>query len=167
MIADHRLRLARTRTQGTLLSWRNVASVSARCPHTRHTHHKSPRLHTFVYRHLQSELKMIRTIRFTGFIGGAICGVCLAKVSAKADLDSATVSPMESDELTPTADSAIQIPQLKLKQVQVFFRHGARTPLHLTPGIEEVSCIVLKTYISLCVNFIHKSYAFIIIIIQN
>ncbi|PVD36224.1 hypothetical protein C0Q70_03200 [Pomacea canaliculata] len=82
---------------------------------------------------------MIRTIRFTGFIGGAICGVCLAKVSAKADLDSATVSPMESDKLTPTADSAIQIPQLKLKQVQVFFRHGARTPLHLTPGIEEVS----------------------------
>ncbi|XP_048750038.2 lysophosphatidic acid phosphatase type 6-like [Ostrea edulis] len=28
---------------------------------------------------------------------------------------------------------------LRLKQVQVIFRHGARTPIHLIPGVEEVT----------------------------
>ena len=27
---------------------------------------------------------------------------------------------------------------LRLKQVQVIFRHGARTPIHLIPNVEEV-----------------------------
>lgn len=32
---------------------------------------------------------------------------------------------------------------LRLKQVQIIFRHGARTPIHLIPNVEEVcfSCI--------------------------
>ncbi|XP_022081962.1 lysophosphatidic acid phosphatase type 6-like [Acanthaster planci] len=29
-------------------------------------------------------------------------------------------------------------PDLQLKLVQIFFRHGARTPIRLTPGVEEV-----------------------------
>jgi hypothetical protein len=40
----------------------------------------------------------------------------------------------KDDEIAPEPANL----KLKLKHVQSLFRHGARTPLHLIPGIEQV-----------------------------
>ena len=38
----------------------------------------------------------------------------------------------------PKPTDKVKKSDLRLKQVQVIFRHGARTPIHLIPNVEEV-----------------------------
>lgn len=42
---------------------------------------------------------------------------------------------------------------LRLKQVQIIFRHGARTPIHLIPNVEEV-CFSCICYVILLIMFV-------------
>lgn len=42
---------------------------------------------------------------------------------------------------------------LRLKQVQIIFRHGARTPIHLIPNVEEV-CLSCICYAILLIMFV-------------
>lgn len=42
---------------------------------------------------------------------------------------------------------------LRLKQVQIIFRHGARTPIHLIPNVEEV-CFSCICYAILLIMFV-------------
>lgn len=45
---------------------------------------------------------------------------------------------------------------LRLKQVQIIFRHGARTPIHLIPNVEEV-CFSCICYAILLIMFVFFS----------
>ncbi|KAK7489974.1 hypothetical protein BaRGS_00018839 [Batillaria attramentaria] len=81
----------------------------------------------------------------SGVIGASICGACLAKTCSRSDWILGRVSAEADD---PRATVTHSMSGLKLRQVQVFFRHGARTPLNTTHGIEEVaypSDIALRT----------------------
>lgn len=46
---------------------------------------------------------------------------------------------------------------LRLKQVQIIFRHGARTPIHLIPNVEEV-CFSCICYAILLIMFVFFWY---------
>ncbi|KAK7096333.1 lysophosphatidic acid phosphatase type 6-like [Littorina saxatilis] len=83
-----------------------------------------------------------RAFRYTGFIGSTVCGVCLAKTCAKSYNIVGTVSAeaAESDSQSQGGtEDQDRLAGLKLRQVHVYFRHGARTPLHVIPGVEEAT----------------------------
>lgn len=67
-----------------------------------------------------------RALQILGVVGGTVGGVILWKFLTKR-------SKKPCDPLRTPPDSE----PFKLKQVQVFFRHGARTPLHIIPGLEQ------------------------------
>lgn len=55
----------------------------------------------------------------------------------------------DDDDIKPEkVATKVKKSDLRLKQVQVIFRHGARTPIHLIPNVEEVcfSCICNIVY---------------------
>lgn len=46
----------------------------------------------------------------------------------------------DDDDIKPEkVATKVKKSDLRLKQVQVIFRHGARTPIHLIPNVDEVS----------------------------
>ncbi|XP_067659898.1 lysophosphatidic acid phosphatase type 6-like [Haliotis asinina] len=77
-----------------------------------------------------------RLKRVTGYLGAVVvCGGCVARTcltdGASDNIDRSPQRSGDSEEISRRG--------LKLQQVQVFFRHGARTPIHLTPNIEQAS----------------------------
>ena len=61
-----------------------------------------------------------------------VCGAALGSfISVK------TLNYFEERNLLNANDSGLQSKNQELKLVQVLFRHGARTPLKLIPGLEE------------------------------
>lgn len=80
-----------------------------------------------------------RAVGITGVIGATVCGVCLTKTCTKSNRLIGSVAAESAGE-TPSASASSneKLAGLTLKQVHVYFRHGARTPLHVIPGLEEV-----------------------------
>ena len=76
-----------------------------------------------------------KIFRNSAIISGSICGILALKQSLIFD----QIKRIECESsATKTDDREVQS-GLKLKQVQLFYRHGARTPLHTTPNVEEVN----------------------------
>ena len=62
-----------------------------------------------------------------------ICGVAVGSfISVK------SLNYFEERNLLNAGDVGLQCKNQELKLVQVLFRHGARTPLKLIPGLEEI-----------------------------
>ena len=82
-----------------------------------------------------------RILTAVGFVGATVCGGCTIRTIQNAHCEKTEASST----LSPSVQSAgPDTKNLKLKQVQIFFRHGARTPLHLIPKVEEVSVICVR-----------------------
>ncbi|KAL8568325.1 hypothetical protein ACOMHN_040898 [Nucella lapillus] len=81
-----------------------------------------------------------KTFKISGIVGTALCGVCLAKTCTKlVNNHNGAVCQAESSSAGEQSEKSQNMKGLTLKQVHVYFRHGARTPLHLIPGVEEVA----------------------------
>jgi len=52
-------------------------------------------------------------------------------------------SAASSSSVVKDSQEAPDVRELTLKSVQVFFRHGARTPLKHIPGLQEVCTILV------------------------
>ena len=75
-----------------------------------------------------------KMLRYSAVISGSICGIFALKQKLVID----QIKRIECEtSATKTGDNEIQS-GLKLKQVQLYYRHGARTPLHTIPNVEEV-----------------------------
>ena len=73
-------------------------------------------------------------LKHTSIIAGSVCGVLTIKnYIVKENIKRVHCE----DSATKTKDTDAES-KLKLKQVQLFFRHGARTPLHTIPNVDEV-----------------------------
>ena len=69
------------------------------------------------------------------------CGTCCAKALSpmqKAGLSEKVVTGDVKSENCDPKSGNLQDNKLTLRQVQVFFRHGARTPLQIIHGVEQV-----------------------------
>ena len=84
-------------------------------------------------------MKWNRAVRLSGFLGATVCGVCLAKTCLKSDGIFESVGAQSENPVQIEGEQKSKLTDLTLKQVHVYFRHGARTPIHVTPGLEEVS----------------------------
>ncbi|XP_076439265.1 lysophosphatidic acid phosphatase type 6-like [Babylonia areolata] len=73
-----------------------------------------------------------KALKITGFVGATVCGGCLANAYIKSNSTVDSERAMTENETPPTK-------AMTLKQVHVYFRHGARTPIHVIPGLEEVT----------------------------
>lgn len=72
-------------------------------------------------------------LKHTSIIAGSVCGVLTIKnFIVKENIKHVHCE----DSATKTKDTDAES-KLKLKQVQLFFRHGARTPLHTIPNVDE------------------------------
>lgn len=75
----------------------------------------------------------MRTLRYMkrfSLFGLSVCAGC----SLKWMLLDSRVLAVENE-----IDNANSSERMRLKHVQILFRHGARTPLHMTPGIEQAT----------------------------
>ncbi|XP_071115925.1 lysophosphatidic acid phosphatase type 6-like [Haliotis cracherodii] len=77
-----------------------------------------------------------RLRRVSGYLGAVVvCGGCVARTcltsGVSGETERSTQESGDSDEISSRG--------LTLRQVQVFFRHGARTPIHLTPNVEQAT----------------------------
>lgn len=73
-------------------------------------------------------MRALRYMKRFSLIGLSVCAGCSLKWMI---LDSRVLAVTEANN-----DSSSE--SMRLKHVQILFRHGARTPLHLTPGIDQV-----------------------------
>ena len=73
-------------------------------------------------------------LKYSSLVGGSVCGILVIRNSdSKPQLKKLFCENADAK----TYDKDVE-PTLKLKQVQLFFRHGARTPLHTIPNVREV-----------------------------
>ena len=79
---------------------------------------------------------MNRGFKLLGLTGVPVLGVISAKLSLFRT--EAVVAADQSTDSSDSSDSEGLNSKLKLKQVQIFFRHGARTPVRIMPNVEEV-----------------------------
>ena len=83
-------------------------------------------------------MSILRRLKRFSIVGLSVCAGCTLKWMVTDNRVLAAVKDKDDvfDENAPEAEPANL--KLKLKHVQILFRHGARTPLHLMPGIEQV-----------------------------
>lgn len=98
-------------------------------------------------------MNIIRKLKRFSIIGLSVCAGCSVKWIL---IDGRVFAAEQNNSI-----SEENIPELRLKHVQIIFRHGARTPLHLTPGIEEAvypADYLLRhvPYTQFDIQFVHK-----------
>ncbi|XP_076081900.1 lysophosphatidic acid phosphatase type 6-like isoform X1 [Mytilus galloprovincialis] len=75
-------------------------------------------------------MRALRYMKRFSLIGLSVCAGCSLKWMILDSRVLASVTEVNNDSSSET---------MRLKHVQILFRHGARTPLHLTPGIEQAT----------------------------
>ena len=75
-----------------------------------------------------------KILKYSSVIGGTVCGIFVLRSQ---DLKPLFKNVSCENEATKSNDTSSE-PALKLKMVQLFYRHGARTPLHTIPNVNEV-----------------------------
>ena len=81
------------------------------------------------------KMSQYKILRNSTIISGSICGILALKQSLIFD----NIRRTECETSVTKTDDIEKQSSLKLKQVQLFYRHGARTPLHTIPNVDEVS----------------------------
>lgn len=77
-------------------------------------------------------MQTIKHLKRVSILGLTVCAGCSLQWMKK----ECRVVASESDEISLEKEGSSH---LRLKHVQILFRHGARTPLHLTPGVDQVT----------------------------
>lgn len=79
-------------------------------------------------------MSILRRSKRFSIVGLSVCAGCTLKWMVTDNRVLAAVKDKDDENALEPANL-----KLKLKHVQILFRHGARTPLHLMPGIEQAT----------------------------
>ena len=80
-------------------------------------------------------MSILRRLKRFSIVGLSVCAGCTLKWMVTDNRVLAAVKLEDKDDENAPEPANLK---LKLKHVQILFRHGARTPLHLMPGIKQV-----------------------------